>query len=170
MDERNLTIVIRAQNQASAVLKQVGDDTENLTNFFEKNMDKAALMATGVVGSLGLMGKAMVDQAATMEQNRIAFETFLGSGKKAGDLLKQLSDFAAKTPFDLPQVVEGSKRLLAFGVSGEQIIPTFKTLGDIASGVGRDKLPDLIHAFGQVAAGTKLSGRELNEFTMAGVM
>lgn len=67
MDERILEIVIRARNEASAVLKQVGEDTENLTNFFEKNMDKAALMATGVVGSLGLMGKAMVDQAATME-------------------------------------------------------------------------------------------------------
>ncbi len=169
MDERILEIVIRARNEASAVLKQVGNDTENLTNFFEKNMDKAALMATGVVGSLGLVGKAMVDQAAAMEQNRVAFETFLGSGEKAGKLLKQLSDFAVKTPFEMPQVIEGAKRLLAFGVTADQIIPTFKTLGDIASGIGKDKLPDLIHAFGQVTASTKLTGRELNEFTMAGV-
>jgi tape measure domain-containing protein len=44
-----------------------------------------------------------------------------------------------------------------------------RSLGDIASGVGMDKLPNLILAFGQVRAATKLTGMELRQFTEAGV-
>ncbi len=43
------------------------------------------------------------------------------------------------------------------------------TLGDITAGVGKDKMPQLILAFGQVRAAGKLTGQELRQFTEAGV-
>jgi tape measure domain-containing protein len=93
----------------------------------------------------------------------------LGSADKAKSLLMQISSFAAATPFELPQVVEGGKNLLAFGVSMDQIIPTFTMLGNIAAGVGTDKLPGLINVFGQVKAAGRLMSQDLLQFTSAGV-
>lgn len=115
------------------------------------------------------IGRFALDSASDFEQSRIAFDTMLGSAEKAKKLLKEVSDFAAKTPFELPEVVEGAKKLLAYNVEAENLLPTFRMLGDIASGVGREKLPQLILAFGQVKAATRLTGMELRQFTEAGV-
>lgn len=169
MDKRNLEIVIRARDQASRVIQDVSKSTRGLTQVFRENFREAGLMAGAVVGALGLATKAAVENAAAYEQNRIAFETMLGSAEMAQKTLKEVSDFAAKTPFDLPQVVTGAKQLLAYNVEAEKLIPTFQMLGDIAAGVGTEKLPNLILAFGQVKAATRLTGMELRQFSEAGV-
>ena len=51
------------------------------------------------------------------EQNRIASKAMLGSAERARDLLEEVSAFAHRTPFELPQVVEGAKRLMAHNVA-----------------------------------------------------
>lgn len=122
------------------------------------------LAAAGFV----LLSKTAIDSASNFEQNRVAFESMLGSAEKAKVLLQQLSKFAKETPFNLPQVVEGAKRLLAYGIEQEKIIPTFRMLGDVASAVGRDKLPELILAFGQVKAKGRLMGQELIQISNTG--
>ncbi len=188
--ERELKIIISARDEATKVLELVGKKTEEVAKTHQKSMsmiDKASQMASksfgylkthtkeigiaagGILAGIGALGKSMVDVASDMEQNRIAFETMLGSADLARNKLKELSDFAVKTPFELPQVVEGAKRLLAYNIEAEKLLPTFKMLGDIAAGVGNDKLPNLILAFGQVKAATKLTGMELRQFTEAGV-
>ena len=129
----------------------------------------AKVAAVAAAAALGAVGAASIKSAASMEQNRVAFETMLGSASAAGKMLKDIEAFALKTPFNLPQVVEGSKALLAYGVSADKIIPTFNALGNIAAGVGRDKLPQLTLAFGQVKAAGQLTGAELRQFTEAGV-
>lgn len=168
-DERILQIVLRARDEASEVIKNAGEKVSGLGDAFKKNFKEAGLLSGAFIGTLGVLGKAAVENAASFEQNRIAFEAMLGSGEKAGQLLGKISDFAQRTPFELPQVVEGSKRLLAYNIEASKIIPTFQMLGDIAAGVGTDKLPQLITAFGQVQAKGKLMGQELLQFTEAGV-
>lgn len=118
-------------------------------------------MSGGVVGLLATSSK--------FEQWNVAFETMLGSSEKASKLMAELTDFAKKTPFNTTEVVEYSKRLLAMGVSMEDVIPTMESLGNIAAGVGTDKLPQLVLAFGQVKAAGHLTGMELRQFTEAGV-
>ncbi len=123
-----------------------------------------------VVGSaIALAGGFAIKSAAEFEQNRISFDTMLGSAEKGKAMLRSLSEFARKTPFTLPEVVTGARQLLAYGISAEKIIPTFNALGNIAAGVGKDKLPFLTLAFGQVATKGKLAGQELRQFTEAGV-
>ncbi len=171
-----LQIVIDARNNAMRELDKLNATAGRLGSRFEKELgligraaNAAKYALAGLAGSMTTAGFFAVRSAAQFEQNRIAFESMLGSADEASSLLKRISDFASKTPFDLPQVVEGSKRLLAYNISAEKIIPTFKMLGDIASGVGTDKLPQLITAFGQVQAKGKLMGQELLQFTEAGV-
>ncbi len=122
-----------------------------LTGVVKCGYKEAGLMAGAVAGGLAQMIKAAVANAASYEQNRIAFfEWMLGSADKARGLLKQVSDFARKNPFELPQIVEGTKSLLAYKIAQKEVIPNFKMLGDIISGVGTETLPQLITAFGPV--------------------
>lgn len=158
---RSLQVVISAQDEASNVIKGIGGSFMDLA-------DKAKLGSAAILGGFTLIAKGAIDTASEFQQARVAFETFLGSGEKAGQLLSQISDFAAKTPFNLPQVVDGTRRLLAYGVAAEDIIPTFKTLGDISSG-NKQRLDQLVLAYGQVKAATRLTGAELRQFTEAGV-
>lgn len=168
-------------------LSEAKSDVKTTAEDIEKNVESSAgkiksslskigdafkvggLAATGFLVAVGGIGKAMINIAADFEQNRIAFETMIGNTDTARKTLAELSDFAVKTPFELPQLIESSKSLLAYGVEAENLIPTLRTLGDISAGVGMDKLPQMILAFGQVRAATKLTGAELRQFTEAGV-
>ncbi len=127
----------------------------------------AKRMAIGIAGISAAVG-VLLNQAGKFEQWRIAFETMLGSSERAHKLLEQIKKFTLETPFQLPQVVEGGKRLLAFGIEAEKLIPTLKILGDVSAGLGTD-LGRMILNFGQVKAQAKLTGRELRDFAILGV-
>ena len=134
------------------------------------NTIKSTLASIGIAVAATAAGIGyLLNEAGEDEQTTIAFETMLGSAEEAHKRLAELKDFAAKTPFELTGLKESAKKLLAFNFSGQELIPTLKALGDISSGVGRDKLPQLILAFGQVKAATRLTGMELRQFTEAGV-
>jgi tape measure domain-containing protein len=150
-------------------MAKVSESTSGFRDGLAELGKQAAVFTAAVGAGFTLVAKQALESAAAFEQNRIAFETMLGNADAARALLKEISDFAMATPFELPQLVESSKKLLAYNVAAKDIIPTMKMLGDITSGVGTEKLPQLILAFGQVKAATKLTGAELRQFSEAGV-
>lgn len=171
-ENRELQIIISLKDQVTKALSAINKDLGG----FGKSMQGAgkdialvgaSLTAAGV--GVGFVAKRFVDAAAEFEQSKIAFTTLLGSADKATQLLADLMDFAKRTPFELKGLQTATKQLLAYGFTQDEVIPNLKALGDIASGVGMDKLPNLILAFGQVKAATKLTGMELRQFTEAGV-
>lgn len=157
MATENVTLLINAQDNASGVLKSLAN-----------NINSGALAASGFLATVGVLGKNMIGLAADMEQTGVAFKTLLGNADVARKVLNDLSDFARSTPFDLPQVQQGAQRLLTYGITADDLIPTFKMLGDISAG-NADKLNSLTLAYGQVKAATKLTGGELRQFSEAGV-
>lgn len=157
-------VIVSAQDRASSEFRKVGDSISNLGD----TMKRGSLVASGFLASLGFAGTQMLKIAGDIEQNRIAFETMTGSAEEARDILQQVSDFAVKTPFTLPEVVEASKQLMAMGASTEEVLPELKMLGDVAAGLGVP-LERLILNFGQVRLQGKLTGRELRDFAIAGV-
>ncbi len=135
---------------------------------------REGMMALGTAGTIAFGGLALltggiIKAGAGYEQTQIAFRTMIGNAELAEKTLRDLAEFAQKTPFELPQLEQAAKQLLAYGTTAEELIPTMRMLGDITAGVGMDKLPQLILAFGQVKAATKLTGTELRQFTEAGV-
>ena len=170
--ESELSIVVRLRDEASKHLQAM----QGKFNSFHTHMQNAAsasrVFGIGIGAAAGgviALGGAAIKAAADMEQTRIAFQTMLGSAEKADVFIKDLVQFAKTTPFELRGLEESSKKLLAFGFAQEEVIPNLKVLGDITAGVGTDKLPQLILAFGQVKAATRLTGMELRQFTEAGV-
>ena len=173
MATEELKIVLTAENKK--LLKSLTQSQKGLKTFtkkidgLSKQLDsfgnKAALAFAGMTAGLGVF----LNTAGNFEQWRIAFETMLGSVEKADTLLRDIEQFAKKTPFELPEVVENAKKLLAYNIEAEKLLPTLEALGNISAGVGREKLPFLTLAFGQVRAAGKLTGQELRQFTEAGV-
>lgn len=170
--DTNLRIIVDAQNRTTGALNAIRENLDGLATTADRvasSMRTVGTIGTVAFGGLAFLTKGVIAAGAGFEQTQIAFETMIGSVDKAHKTLADLAQFAARTPFELPQLEEASKRLLAYGVSADSLIPTLRMLGDISAGVGMDKLPQLILAFGQVKAITHLTGMELRQFSEAGV-
>jgi tape measure domain-containing protein len=159
---KELSIIITARDEATRTI-------EGISSSFGDLVKSAQAGSFIFAGALTLVGKSIIDVSSELEQAKVSFTVFEGSASAASKTLKELSDFAKVTPFTFPTVVEAAKRLLAYNVEAKDLIPTLKTLGDISAGVGTDKLPQLILAYGQVKAQTRLAGQELRQFTETGV-
>lgn len=128
-----------------------------------------------VLGGLGVaiagIGAASVKAAADMEQTRKAFTTLLKDATLAKDFLAELETFAANTPFELPGLLQASKKMLAFGFTAQQVIPVLTAVGDSAAalGMGQDGIDRLTIAIGQMQAKGKVSAEEMLQLAEAGV-
>jgi tape measure domain-containing protein len=102
--------------------------------------------------------------AAEWEQTEIAFTTLLKSGEKARDFLEELDRFAAVTPFELPGLIDASRRLLAFGFQAEEVVPIMRSVGDAvaALGGGEAEIQSVIRALGQMRAKGKVTAEEMS--------
>jgi tape measure domain-containing protein len=116
----------------------------------------------------GAFAKGVVGATSQMEQWGIAFTTMLKSADKAKVLMDEMSKFSATTPFEMTEVVDAGKQLLAFGFTAEEIIPTLTTLGNISAGLSVP-ISRLNLVLGQVKASGRLMGQDLLQFTNAGV-
>lgn len=158
-------------------MKQVQQQAKGLG----AGLGSIAKLAGGAVAALGGIAaakrlfsaakSAVVDFNASMEQSQIAWSTMLKSEDAAKRMLADLQQFAKETPFDFPELEEGSRRLLAMGFNARDVIPMMTTLGDAAAalGLGTEGVNRLGLAIGQMRAKTKVSGEEMRQLTEAGV-
>ena len=149
-------------------LRQVDARISNLKSSLNGLASLSRNIAFGFTGLAAGIGY-LLKQAGDFEQTEVAFEVLTQSTAKAKKLTSDLIDFAQKTPFELKGLFESTKQLLAYGIESENMIKTLTALGNIAAGVGKDKLPQLTLAFGQVRTAGKLRGTEVRQFTEAGV-
>jgi tape measure domain-containing protein len=159
-----IRVIIDAVDNASKSFKSVAGNVETLGD----SMKTLGVAGTALGAGTVLLGRDLINQAGAMEQNRIAFETMLGSADKAKTLLAEMSDFAAKTPFNLPDIVNAGKQLLAYGFSQEKVIDTTEMLGNVAAGLNIP-LGDIIYLFGTLRAQGRAYTKDLNQFTARGI-
>lgn len=110
---------------------------------------------------------AVTSLGAQAEQTSVAFTTLVGSEEKAAGVLKQINEFAAKTPYTNLDLVDNAKTMLNFGVEADKVNGYLRQLGDIAGG-DKTKLGSLSLVLGQVASAGKMSGQDLLQFINAG--
>lgn len=159
-----IEVLINARNNASAAISQVSDSFKDV----EGNMLKAGAGAAAVGAATVALTKGFIEQAGSMEQNQIAFTTMLGSASKANQLLQEMSAFAARTPFNLPDIVNAGKQLLAYGTAQGDVIKTTEMLGNVAAGLGIP-LGDLIYLYGTLQVQQRAYTKDLVQFTNRGI-
>jgi tape measure domain-containing protein len=183
-------ITLTAKDLASREIGRVGGSLENLSGTAETTggrLGKLGSIAGGVFNGIllgagmyafqamrtgfGFVKDSVIGFNSQMQGAGMAFETMLGSGKKAQAFLNDLRTFAAKTPFEFPELVTASQRMLAYGFSAKQIIPTLTAVGDAAAGLGGtpEMIDRITTAIGQMKAKGKVSGEEMRQLAEAGV-
>ena len=155
-----LEIIINAKDNASGTLKSIAGNA--LGVFSGMNVLPAVFDA---------VGEATFGMNARMEQSKTAFTGMLGSGEKAQGFLDGLSKFAAKTPFEFEDLTDASKRMLAFGVSSENVLPLLEDVGNAAAavGLGGEGINRINLALGQMKAKGKVSAEEMNQIAETGI-
>lgn len=115
----------------------------------------AAVVAAGAAVG-GYVLKTGIGYNQQMDDYTANMQTLLGGVDKAEAKIKELSDMAAKTPFELPTLVDATQTLLAFGVKAEDSTGILKSLGDISLG-NASKLETLIRAYGKMSSTGKVT-------------
>ena len=161
------------QKDVEAIKKHFEKLTEKVKEEGKKQADVWQTLLKGATAYFTLQGaqsfiSQMIAVRSEFQQLEISFGTMLKSKEKANELMAQLTDLAAKTPFGLQEVSEGAKRLLAFQVPAQEVTETLRRMGDVAAGLGVP-MGQLIHVYGQVKAQGKLMTNDLYQFMNAGI-
>jgi tape measure domain-containing protein len=107
-------------------------------------------------------------KTAELESQSRSLAILAGSAEKAGQIIKELQDLGAVTPFTSTELIDSAKRLQAFGVETDKVVETTRRLAD-ASGATGAELSGLVTAYGQVQAKGRLQGEELLQFQERGI-
>lgn len=169
---------------SSDAVRQLGQELEKIPNAANpaassiRDLGSAAssfggaglALSTLSAGIFGL-GAASLEAAGKFEQWDVAFTRILGSAQAAKSMMADLVDFAIRTPFEIPGVVDNAQKLMAFGFAAKDVIPILTTLGDQVSmmGKGAASLNSLTLAFGEMSSKGVVQLRQLNMLTLQGV-
>ena len=170
-DEFPIDILLRAKDEMSATLDKA---TKNVGLFSAAGSALGTIAGTAISSGLSLITegisavtKAGIEGNAQFETYATQFGVLLGGADAAKQRLAELAEFGAKTPFELPQVVEADKILQGFGLHSEEAAKKFgfsgteiRTIaGDVAAGTGADfsEMANLIGKFSSGATGEAIS-------------
>jgi hypothetical protein len=134
----------------------------------------SALQVTGIAAGLATALASVVEVgrgfrlAAEYETAGVQLRALTGSASTATTTLGDLRDIAAHSPFEFPELLDTSKRLLAVGVTAAGIPTLLREIGDVAAGVGAP-IGEIADQFVRVATDGSLGSRELREFGRQGV-
>jgi len=170
-----------AEDATSKLAKSMQNGTQQTGGFSAKlaalgnvagDLAMKALSAVGA--AVGDVVGEMINGNAEMERYETQFGVLLGGTDKAKDRLKELAEFGAKTPFELPEVVRADKILQGFGLHSEEAAKKFgmsgteiRTLaGDMAAGTGQS-FEDIAGYLGKFASGS--TGEAISRFQELGI-
>jgi len=117
----------------------------------------------GLVNSFGSLTEGVLGGNAAFETYNQQFGVLLGSTELAKQRMGELADFANKTPFELPEVVQAAKIMETFGLTAPAATEHFESMGidiqtlvgDMAAGVGvkYDEMAGILGRFNAGATG-----------------
>jgi len=146
--------------------KKTETQTQRLKQGFSGLAGVAARLGVAFAAFQGL--RFSVIKAAELETQSRSLQVLTGNLESAKNIIGELQEFAAVTPFTGSELIETAKRLKAFGVETESLVDTVKRLGDVSGATGSD-LGGIATAFGQIVAKGRLQGEELLQLQERGV-
>lgn len=151
-------------------MKKVPTVGEGATSLFNRLGGDAKQLAMSLVGGLGFeqLAEHIFNVRSQFQQLEISFTTMLGSEQKAGALMNQLVQTAAKTPFDMSSITNGAKQLLAYGTAANEVNDILVHLGDISAGLSVP-LNDLVYLYGTTMSQGRLYTMDLRQFMGRGI-
>lgn len=128
-----------------------------------------AMAKISALFGVGMLARWGASNAMAAEQTAIAFEVMLGSMEETKRTMGALSEFAASTPFEMPEIEQAASGLIMFGERGEELMETLEILGNAAAGTSTPfGMISLI--FNQVRGVGKLLTQDFRQLSSRGVL
>lgn len=173
---RATTTALKAANNgmdgfASSTDKASGKSLANaitqgtvMANVFSKLGSAALNAAEGFISS-GIEYNAQIEKYTT------GFTNMLGSAEAAQQVMSQIQEDAAKTPFDVASLTQANQYLISAGENASYARNTIMALGDAvsATGGGNDELNRMAQNLQQIANTGKATAVDIKQFAYAGI-
>ena len=173
---RATTTALKAANNgmdgfASSTDKASGKSLANaitqgtvMANVFSKLGSAALSAAEGFISS-GIEYNAQIEKYTT------GFTNMLGSAEAAQQVMSQIQEDAAKTPFDVASLTQANQYLISAGENASYARNTIMALGDAvsATGGGNDELNRMAQNLQQIANTGKATAVDIKQFAYAGI-
>ena len=135
-----------------------------MASVFSKLGSAALSAAEGFISS-GIEYNAQIEKYTT------GFTNMLGSAEAAQQVMSQIQEDAAKTPFDVESLTKANQYLISAGENASYARNTIMALGDAvsATGGGNDELNRMAQNLQQIANTGKATAVDIKQFAYAGI-
>lgn len=156
--------------------KELSADIGKTTSAFSEMGNSLKNIGLGVAqASLGSLAATMsgvatkgLNLGSMLEQNKLSFKALTGSAEGSRTVLSSVADFAANNPFQMLDVSNVAREMVAMSVPAQDIAEHLKTVGNVAVASGGD-IKGIGHVFSQVAAQGKLMTQDMYQLVNQGV-
>lgn len=150
--------------------KEFSSGTNNADEVVKSLTDSLKRTAAEIGGLVAIkkFGSDVIEATGKMQQLQVALSTILQDKSKADQLIAEIVQFAAKTPFNLDDVATGAKQLLAYGSSADKVIEELSMLGDVASGL-QIPIGQLIYLYGTLRTQGRAMTVDIRQFAGRGI-
>lgn len=150
--------------------KEFSSGTNNADEIVKSLTDSLKRTAAEIGGLVAIkrFGSDVIEATGKMQQLQVALSTILQDKSKAEQLIADIVQFAAKTPFNLDDVATGAKQLLAYGSSADNVVNELSMLGDVASGL-QIPIGQLIYLYGTLRTQGRAMTVDIRQFAGRGI-
>lgn len=165
----NVQYTLSLRDMFSGTLSQI----EGRTDAFETKMGGLGSVIRGAFATAGLVafGKSVLDVGMRIEDTQTGLTTMLRSQEKAAEVVKQVMDDAARTPFAFEGLMNTTRALISAGESAEQARENTLNLANALAAVGKgdEELQRMAINMQQIRNIGYAEREDLKQFASAGI-
>jgi len=162
----DLIVTIGAQTRQFD--KALGQSMRKMQTFGKNTKQLGQSMSRSLTMPIAALGAAAIKSAADLETMETSFISLTGGAKQAADMMRNLNDFTAKTPFQIEAVAKSARQLIASGSGIDEVNSQLQFLGDIAATSGQP-IDEIAAIFAKVNAKGKVELESLNQLAERGI-
>ena len=134
MARRGVEIYIRAQDKASKAFDRISTSSTKALSKLRMPILAVSAATAGAAAAYGLAIKKGVEYNAELENYHNVLTAVFKSQQKANQSMQWAIKLAAKTPFQIPEIVQATARLETYGIKAKEVL---LPLGDMAAATGK---------------------------------
>ena len=161
-------LIVRIGADTRDLNKQLGRVQREMRSMTGNLVQLGQNMTRAITVPLAGLGALAVKSAADLEKLEASFVSLTGGVDQAAAMMKQLNEFTASTPFQIENVANAARQLIASGTKVSEVNDQLRFLGDIAATSGVT-IEEIAAIFAKVNAKGKVELENLNQLAERGI-
>ena len=161
-------LVVRIGADTRDLNKSLGKVQRNMRSMTSNFTALGQQMTRSITLPILGIGAMAIKSAADLEKMEVSFISLTGGAKQAADMMEQLNEFTASTPFQIDAVATSARQLIASGTKISEVNEQLQFLGDIAATTGQP-INEIAAIFSKVNAKGKVELESLNQLAERGI-